>query len=64
MQDHAKVTVYNLPGEVVLERTILLQTGAGTTGAELEIGSLPEGSYQILVENGGRRGVAQMVVVR
>jgi photosystem II stability/assembly factor-like uncharacterized protein len=64
MQGEARLTVHNLLGEVVLERTVALHTGAGMTEAELEIGGVPDGSYQIVVENGGRRGVAMFVVGR
>jgi photosystem II stability/assembly factor-like uncharacterized protein len=52
--------MYDLYGRLVLERSL----PSDGTGASLQIDGVPAGSYQLVVEQGGKRGVARVVVVR
>lgn len=62
--ERVRLTIHDLLGRVILEKEVPLRTAGETGEAELEIESLPSGSYRLVVDDGTYRGTIQLVVAR
>jgi photosystem II stability/assembly factor-like uncharacterized protein len=59
-----RVMVYDLLGQLLQERTETAMSAGGSAAVEIATGALPDGNYQIVVDDGVQRSATRLMIHR